>query len=55
MYPKRLRLSWEVDECKPLGGGEVRVRVRARDDRQGLTLIHFSAQRKQFLWDRGYI
>ena len=21
---------------------------------QGLTLVHFSAQRKRFLWDRGY-
>jgi len=23
--------------------------------RQGLTLVHFSAQRKRFLWDRGYV
>jgi len=23
--------------------------------RQGLTLVHFSAQRKCFLWERGYI
>jgi hypothetical protein len=23
--------------------------------RQGITLVHFSAQRKRFLWDRGCI
>jgi hypothetical protein len=22
---------------------------------QGLTLVHFSAQRERFLWDRGYL
>jgi hypothetical protein len=24
-------------------------------ERQGLTLVHFSAQRKRFLWDRGCV
>jgi len=24
-------------------------------DRQGLTLVHFSAQHKRFLWDRGRV
>jgi hypothetical protein len=24
-------------------------------DGRGLTLVHFSAQRKRFVWDRGYI
>ena len=24
-------------------------------DRQGLTLVHFSAQSKRFMWDRGCV
>jgi len=50
-----------VDECKPLPATVARPRpppVRmtvARACSQGLTLVHFSAQRKRFLWDRGYI
>jgi len=30
-------------------------RARSRGGRQGLTLVHFSAQRKRCLWDRGCI
>jgi len=38
-----------VDECsKPLLGGDV---VRVEPGRQGLTLVHFSAQRKHILLD----
>jgi hypothetical protein len=29
--------------------------LRLAEERQGLTLVHFSAQRKRFLWDRGCI
>ena len=43
-----------MDECKPLPGRMDSVRS-GRSTRithiQGLTLIHFSAQRKNFLWD----
>jgi len=28
--------------------------VQAAEE-QGVTLVHFSAQRKRFLWDRGWI
>ena len=44
-----------MDECKPLkldavdvGGGAYLVEFTAGDD---ITLVHFSAQRKHFLWD----
>jgi hypothetical protein len=44
--------------CRALVGVGVvawhRARVREADAvRQGLTLVHFSLQRKRFLWDRG--
>jgi V-type H+-transporting ATPase subunit A len=29
------------------------IEVEFNGERQGLTLVHFSAQRKRFLWDRG--
>ena len=61
----RLKLSWRVNECKPLdtGGAEasdalhalITHAAEARARRQGLTLVHFSAQLKRFLRDRGYI
>ena len=48
-----------MDECKPLGmGRDLSGRVgdhAAVEARQGLTLVHFPAQRKRFLWDRGCI
>jgi hypothetical protein len=71
---KRLRLSWQVDECKPLpvmpwcalpSSGSARRdsgkwAVRASlgfhtrvTSHQGLTLVHFSAQLKHCLWNRG--
>ena len=34
------------------GGGGGGAGAAAED--QGLTLVHFSAQRKRFPWDRGY-
>ena len=47
------------NDCSPLregdgdvGPGQAR---RAAGRRQGLTLVHFSAQLKRFLWDRGCI
>jgi hypothetical protein len=53
---KRLRLSKDVDECEPLSTGTRRWPsstpwMAAR--RQGLTLVHFSAQLERFVWDRG--
>jgi hypothetical protein len=42
-----------VYKCKPLGGGRNEVYEEyddgGGDDRQGLTLVHFSAQRKHVL------
>ena len=51
-----------MDECKPLpsmaaaASGVMtasRAAVAVRATAQGLTLVHFSSQRKHFLWDRG--
>ena len=42
VWEKRLRLSSKVDECKPLPAPPCTAD-------QGLTLVHFSAQRKRFL------
>ena len=39
----RLKLSWKVNECKPLRAGG------ALPPRQGLTLVHYSAQLEPFL------
>jgi len=64
---KALTLRRKVDECKPLGPGWrgrpllPRLAVAAAASRpavaaaagQGLTLVHFSAQLKRILWDRG--
>ena len=54
-----------MDECKPLptsssvSSAAPRAATSARmcrsAPRQGLSLVHFSAQRKRFLWDRGCI
>ena len=33
----------------------LKLRIKVEESRQGLTLVHFSAQRKRFLWDRGCI
>ena len=62
VFPKVLKLSSEVSECKPLDdgrGGHAARQVcgvrhhRRHRRRQGLTLVQFSAQCKRFLWDRG--
>jgi len=52
---KRLRLSCKVDECKPVPGSRgCAAGVESSGTmRQGLTLVHFSAQLKRILWDRG--
>jgi len=62
---KRLRLSWKVDECKPLPEKATAAAIGAPSnpnrqysavvpaDWQGLTLVHFSAQLERFVWDRG--
>jgi hypothetical protein len=42
-----LNLSSEVDECKPLPRGE----QPDGHGGQGLTLVHFSAERKHILWN----
>jgi len=46
-----------VDECKPLPMKSRLVSIGEDDNvftqYQGLTLVHFSAQRERFLWDRG--
>ena len=34
---------------------EADVEAKRAEKRQGLTLVHFSAQRKHFVWDRGCI
>jgi len=40
-------------------GSQVEEQLQARGgtgaERQGLTLVHFSAQRQRFLWDRGRV
>ena len=56
MPQNALTLSREVDECKPLpllrrARVEREQFARQRALRQGLTLVHFSAQRKHILWD----
>ena len=38
-----------------VGERVVDATMRGGHARQGLTLVHFSAQRKRFLWDRGCI
>ena len=70
--PKRLRLSWKVDECKALPSVPTRLSAMRMTGHvishspyrshgamvpfvRGATLLHFSAQRKRFLWDRGCI
>ena len=56
---KRLKLSWEFDECKPLTyggwagpvGGDISWdgnTVVLKSYGQGLTLVHFSAQHKAY-------
>ena len=51
----RLKLSCNVNECKPLvpgaAGGRGRDRAGRRGGGQGLTLAHISAQREHILWD----
>ena len=50
-----------MDECKPqvptvCSGHTVPRRASmAAAASQGLTLVHFSVQRKRFLWDRGCV
>ena len=51
-----------MDKCEPLGGGRhpaghrrVPGGGRAARGGQGLTLVHVSAQRGRFVWDRGCI
>jgi hypothetical protein len=62
-------LSFNVNECKPLPRKYIASPYVAKHKMveknatsrpaspsyQGLTLVHFSAQRKRFLWDRGCI
>jgi len=61
---KRLKLSLEVDECKPLPAstyptvdGSPTIHAAsaptAAATNQGLTLVHSSAQLKRLLCDRG--
>ena len=63
-----LKLSSDVNECKPLVLGNVLmafgdsrmfdvfvaagILLGAGGSGQGLTLVHFSSQRKRFRWDR---
>ena len=44
-----------MDECKPLPSSRNQSTPLSSVSavRQGLTLVHFSAQRERFLWDRG--
>ena len=61
----RLRLSCKVDECKPpplspplsprCPDPETSPPICPDTSRQGLTLVHFSAQRKRFPGGMGYI
>ena len=47
-----------MKECKALQPGRVLIAtgfIARTPDGQGLTPVHSSAQRKRFLWDRGYI
>ena len=55
-----------MDECKPLPNtvllffscnsrSSTGSPSRRVSDQQGLTLIHFSAQRKRLWWDKGYL
>ena len=52
-----------MNECKPLdeGAGDGRDGIWSSDDEddggdgQWLTLVHFSAQLKRYLWDRGCV
>jgi hypothetical protein len=71
VFLKVLKLSSEVSECKPLMRGRPTLWLPGTDhagiatqlvveraleaEGQGLTLVHFSAQRKRFLWDRGCV
>ena len=43
-----------MDECKPLPLS-ARANPLMRREYQGRTLVHLSAQRKRFLWDKQYI
>jgi len=58
-WPIEGYLGWLVEEDRPsLSGGDdngdgARVGLNLENDDQGLTLVHFSAQREHFLWDRG--
>jgi len=48
---------WAEDAAathKSRGNAEV-LRQQAAAKRQGATLVHFSAQRKRFLWEKGCI
>jgi hypothetical protein len=54
MPQKALKLSRKVDESKPLLRGKLLTEAE-HSARQGLTLVHFSAQPKRFLWDMGCI
>jgi hypothetical protein len=53
-----VQVELKVNECKPLKRGawghtsDTTPRRRPRHG-QGLTLVHSSAHRKRFLWDRG--
>jgi len=49
-----------VDECKPLPVSSSALAARTRRtawlaSEQGITLVHFSAQLKRCVWDRGCI
>ena len=50
-----------MDECKPRVLGRAYQRAGMCGEaweaclQQGLTLVHFSAQRKRYLWDKGCI
>ena len=53
----KLKLSSNMNECKPLMRAQRAARARRRcrvccGAGQGLTLVHFSAERKRVLWDR---
>jgi hypothetical protein len=53
---KALKLSRQVDECKPLASGRITWSLSSdcsTCSRQGLILVHFSAQLECFVWDRG--
>jgi hypothetical protein len=61
VFPKVLKLSFEVSGCTPrVTGRSNNLKPRVKRARltgrwQGLTIVHFSAQRERFEWQKGYI